>query len=148
MSELTNLTAYRNVLIALGTKSQTAYDRLVVALSSGALGISFVFVERFVGDDPPLALWTLKAAWFAWACSLTLMLGSHFFSTKALRRAVTQVDEDLRKAVTKVDEEKTDTELVGSNNYDRVVGGLNAFGGIAFILGTSFASVLFLCNLE
>ena len=148
MSEPTNLAAYRNVLIALETKSQTEYDRLVVALSGGALGISFAFVERFVGDDPPLVLWTLMAAWVAWVCSLALMLWSHFFSTKALRKAVIQVDKALRKAVAKVDEEKTDTECVWNNNYDRVVGCLNAFGGIAFILGTSFAGVFFLCNLE
>ena len=137
MSEPTNLAAYRNVLIALETKSQTEYDRLVVALSGGALGISFAFVERFVGDDPPLALWTLMAAWVAWVCSLALMLGSHFFSTKALRKALTQVDE-----------KKTDTEWVLVNKYDRLVGRLNAFGGITFILGTLFASVFFLFNLE
>ena len=137
MSEPTNLAAYRNVLIALETKSQTEYDRLVVALSGGALGISFAFVKRFVGDDPPLALWTLMAAWVAWVCSLALMLGSHFFSTKAPRKAATQVDE-----------EKTDTERVWGNNYDRLVGWLNAFGGITFILGAFFASVVFLFNLE
>ena len=133
MSEPTNPAAYRDVLTALETKSQTEYDRLVVALSGGALGISFAFVERFVGDDPPLALWALMAAW---VCSLALVLGSHFFSTQALRKAVTQVDE-----------KKINTERVGGN-YDRVVGCLNAFGGIAFILGTSFAGVFFLCNLE
>ena len=137
MSEPTNIAAYRNVLIALETKSQTEYDRLVVALSGGALGISFAFVERFVGDDPPLALWTLMAAWVAWVCSLALMLGSHFFSTKALRKAVIQVDE-----------KKTYTEWVLVNKYDRLVGRLNAFGGITFILGTLFASVFFLFNLE
>ena len=147
MSEPTNLAAYRNVLIALETKSQTEYDRLVVALSGGALGISFAFVERFVGDDPPLALWTLMAAWVAWVCSLALMLGSHFFSTKALRKAVIQVDKALRKALTQVDEKKTDTEWVLVNKYDRLVGRLNAFGGITFILGTLFASVFFLFNL-
>ena len=132
----------------IGTGGQTEYDRLVVALSGGALGISFAFVERFVGDDPPLALWTLMAAWVAWVCSLTLMLGSHFVSTKALRKAVIQVDKYLRKTVATVDEEKTDTERVWSNNYDRVVGSLNAFGGLTFILGTLFASAFFLCNLE
>ena len=100
---------------------------LVVALSGGALGISFAFVERFVGDDPPLALWALMAAWVAWVCSLALVLGSHFFSTQALRKAVTQVDE-----------KKINTERVGGN-YDRVLVWLNAIGGITFILGTSFA---------
>ena len=78
-SEPSNMAAYRDVLIALETKSQTEYDRLVVALSGGALGISFAFVERFVGDDPPLALWTLMVALGAWVCSLALMLGSRFF---------------------------------------------------------------------
>ena len=75
-------------------------------------------------------------------------VGSHFVSTKALRKAVIQVDKYLRKTVTTVDEEKTDTERVWSNNYDRVVGSLNAFGGLTFILGTLFASAFFLCNLE
>ena len=136
MSEPTNPAAYRDVLTALETKSQTEYDRLVVALSGGALGISFAFVERFIGDDPPLALWALMAAWVAWVCSLALVLGSHFFSTQALRKAVTQVDE-----------KKINTERVGGN-YDRVLVCLNAIGGITFILGTSFAGVFFLCNLE
>ena len=137
MSDPSDRAAYRNVLIALETKSQTEHDRLVVALSGGALGISFAFVERFVGDDPPLVLWTLMAAWGAWVCSLALMLGSHFFSTKALRTMVTRVDEG-----------KTKTGRAWSNNYDRAVGWLNACGGIMFILGTFFASVFFLCNLE
>ena len=92
MSEPTNPAAYRDVLTALETKSQTEYDRLVVALSGGALGIS-------------------------------------------------------RKAVTQVDEKKINTERVGGN-YDRVLVWLNAIGGIMFILGTSFAGVFFLCNLE
>ena len=79
MSEPTNPADYRDVLTALETKSQTEYDRLVVALSGGALGISFAFVERFVGDDPPLALWALMAAWVAWVCSLALVLGITLF---------------------------------------------------------------------
>ena len=66
----------------------------------------------------------------------------------AIKPTSIQVDKYLRKTVTTVDEEKTDTERVWSNNYDRVVGSLNAFGGLTFILGTLFASAFFLCNLE
>ena len=48
---------YRTALSALEQKSQAEYDRLVVLLSGGALGISFAFVEGFIGDDPPRVLW-------------------------------------------------------------------------------------------
>ena len=127
---------YRDALIAVEQKSQAEYDRLVVALSGGALGISFAFVERFVGDNPPRVLWALMIAWLAWVCSLACVLGSHFFSTKALRRAVAQVDANRIHA-----------ERVGGA-YDVLLVWLNAVGGVTFILGTVLAGVFVWCNLE
>ena len=63
-----DLKQYREDVLATEQKSQAEYDRLVVALSGGALGVSFAFVERFIGDDPPRVLWTLMVAWVVWVC--------------------------------------------------------------------------------
>ena len=136
MSESTNHVAYRDALIALEQKSQAKYDRLAVTLSGGALGISFVFVERFVGDDPSHTLWALMVAWASWVCSLALVLGSHFFSTRALRKAVAQVDDST------INKERA------GGTYDRILVCLNAFGGVMFILGVFFAGVFVWYNLE
>ena len=135
MSESKNHTSYRDTLIALEQKSQAEYDRIVVALSGGALGISFAFVERFIGDDQPRVSWALLVAWIAWVCSLALVLGSHFSSTQAMRTAVAQVDDD-----------KINTERVGGT-YDRVLVCLNAFGGVTFLIGAFFAGVFVWYNL-
>ena len=127
---------YRTALSALEQKSQAEYDRLVVLLSGGALGISFAFVEGFIGDDPPRVLWALMVAWFAWVCSLASVLFSHFFSVKALRTTVKQVDDG-----------KVYTERIGGT-FDRFVEWLNISGGITFILGALLAGVFVWYNLE
>ena len=130
------LKQYRKELVATEQKSQTEYDRLVVALSGGALGVSFAFVERFIGDDPPRVLCTLIVAWVAWVCSLAFVLGSHFFSTMAMRATMAQLDED-----------KIDTEPVGGAS-DRILVWLNALGGVTFIIGALLAGVFVWYNLE
>ena len=131
-----DLKQYRKDLLATEQKSQAEYDRLVVALSGGALGVSFAFVERFIGDDPPRVLWTLMVAWIVWVCSLAFVLGSHFLSTMAMRATVVQLDDG-----------KIDTEPVGGAS-DPVLVWLNFLGGATFILGAFLAGVFVWYNLE
>ena len=130
------LKQYREDVLATEQKSQAEYDRLVVALSGGALGVSFAFVERFIGDDPPRVLWTLMVAWVVWVCSLAFVLGSHFFSTMAMRATVVQLDDG-----------KIYTEPVGGAS-GRVLVWLNFLGGATFILGAFLAGVFVWYNLE
>ncbi len=127
---------YRNELIALEQKSQAEYDRLVASLSGGALGVSFAFVERFVGDDPARVLWALRGAWFAWVFSLACVLLSHYVSTLALRKTMEQIDKG-----------RLYTERVGGFS-DRVLVCLNPLGAATFILGAIFAGVFVWYNLE
>jgi len=60
----------RNILIAAEQKSQDDYDKTLVSLSGGALGISFVFIEQIIGDNKVISEWILISAWSVWCFSL------------------------------------------------------------------------------
>jgi hypothetical protein len=60
---------HRRHLINCEQKSQEEFDKTLVALSGGALAISFAFVENFIRDRGANEIWTLFAAWICWAGS-------------------------------------------------------------------------------
>lgn len=126
---------YRKDLTALEQRSQAEYDRIVVALSGGAMGITFAFVGRIIGDSPPQEVWALVAAWALWVLSLTCVLWSHFASVRALRKTIEQVDNNT-----------LDAETAGGL-HDAIVRWLNPAGGIAFVVGAIFAGIFMASNL-
>jgi hypothetical protein len=85
--------AYRQWLVAAEQKAQEDFDKTVLALSGGALGISFVFVKDIVGSNPIHHTNWLVLAWVAWALSTFVVLASFFLSRQALRRAIEQCDD-------------------------------------------------------
>ncbi|MDQ8037034.1 MAG: hypothetical protein REI12_06395 [Pedobacter sp.] len=123
--------SYRNTLIAAEQKSQDDYDKTIVSLSGGALGITLLFIENVIGDSAPQETWALISAWSFWAASLAAVVISYFFSRLALRKAIDQCD---------------------SNNYSEGVGGwatkttnaLNAVSGLFFVTGIIF--VIIFCS--
>ena len=127
---------YRDTLIELEQKSQAEYDRLIVTLSGGALGISFAFVDRFVGDETPRAVCALGIAWFVWVGSLACVLWSHYASVKSMRKAVMQVDNG-----------EFDKGPVGGN-YDSLLKLRNPLGGVLFVIGAISAGVFVSFNVR
>jgi hypothetical protein len=87
-----HLAEYRSTLVAAEQKSQDDYDKTIVSLSGGALGISIVFLSDIVGESVPIVLWSIVAAWAFWALSLTSVVVSYFFSRMALSKAIEQID--------------------------------------------------------
>ena len=77
------LREYRAQLVEAEVKAQTAFDRTVLTLSGGALGLSFAFVRDFIGSGAPERTEYLVAAWVGWVVSLSMVLASHYFSTLA-----------------------------------------------------------------
>jgi len=86
------LDRYRELLLDAEEKAQTEYDRLIVALSGGALGVSFAFIHQFITDKPAQWISCLTAAWTLWVISLASVLASHYFSVEAMRKTIAQVD--------------------------------------------------------
>jgi len=68
-------------------------------LSGGALGISFAFVDKFLAHHPPVRPDLLVLAWTCWAASVALVLSSFYLSHMALRKAISQTDEDEIRSV-------------------------------------------------
>jgi hypothetical protein len=117
------LSAYRQSLIAAEQSMQGEYDKGVLTLSGGALGISLVFLKDVVGTKPLVHSECLLAAWIVWGLSIAFVLSSYFTSTKALRRAVTDTDEKMIYITLAQSGWATATKV------------LNALGGICFFVG-------------
>lgn len=113
---------YRNGLIQAEQKSQDDYDKSIVSLSGGALGLSIIFFKEVIGGKTPLSPEILVFSWIAWAASIAAVVLSYFLSRLALRKAIEQTDE---------------------NDFTAGVGGwpakltayTNALSGILFVVG-------------
>lgn len=128
-----HLAEYRKFLVTAEQKSQEDFDKAVLTLSGGALGISFTFLKDIVGDNPIAEPAFLIWAWTLWAGSIFCVLFSYFLSHLSLRTAITQVDND------------TIYEQKPGGVWARWTALLNISGAILFVLGvltlTYFASV-------
>jgi len=119
--ELKERQAFRAQLVQLEQKAQEAYDKYLVAMSTGALGLSFVFTRDLVTDGHAIRAELLYCSWIAWALALSFGLASFYVSTLAIRRAIESFDRDGTI----------------ESGFDAVVKWLNPASGIAFLLGVA-----------
>ena len=127
---------YRELLISTLQKSYDNYDKTVLTLSSGALGISFAFISNFVGTKQMLCPSFLFIAWISWSLSVTSVLFSLFFSIFSIKKAIKQVDLD-----------KLYEELTGGW-CTIVVHIFNFFSSISFLFGLFIFSLFVYYNLR
>ena len=128
------LQEYRTLLTNIEQKSQEDYDKAILTLSGGALGVTFAFVKNIVGDSPVQFPWLLYSAWIAWTVSLLATLFSFYFSRKALRKAIGQLDEN-----------KIHSESPGGY-LDKTTSFLNSSSGLLFIAGVILAIIFVTFN--
>lgn len=88
------LRAYRQSLIDAEKQGQDSFDKTVISLSGGALGISFIFIKDVIGPNQIIHPELLLATWICWAGSTLAVLISFYTSNRALRRAIEQCDND------------------------------------------------------
>jgi hypothetical protein len=123
---------YRNHLVKTRQASQSNYDKAVLLLSAGALGVSMTFVKDIVGD-PKKAYWMplLMVAWICWGISCASVLYSHFASVSAHDESIAALD----------DEREPD---IASN---KMTGFLNVTSGVFFLVGLVLFCVFAYCNI-
>jgi hypothetical protein len=124
--------AFRSLLDDLERKSQEAYDKAILTLSGGALGVTISFVKDVVCDRPQDSH-LLLTSWSIWGLSLLCILFSHFFSQHALRKTIKQLDAG------------TLGHEPPGGWFDRLTVGLNTAAGLFFLVGT-FVFVFFAYN--
>jgi len=123
------LVRYRRWLASVGEKMQGEYDKAVMALSGGALGLSLAFLKDILkgveGKTSFNHAQYLLGAWLCWGVSILAVLFSFYSSVLAANRAAEQFDERTIYL-----------ERVGgfANRLTKV---LNPAGGILFLAGVA-----------
>lgn len=131
-----NKTGYRDWLVQAGFKVSEAYDKAVMTLSGGALGISMTFIHDLA--PTPVAgtfLW-LGLAWISFGTSIASILVSKLTSQWALDRALEQFDSG---------------EIKGQRpgqGYSVLTSVLNVLAGVAFLLGVFALAWFAISNLS
>jgi hypothetical protein len=131
-----SLKEYRSRLEILEQKAQEDFDKTVLSLSGGALGISFAFIKDIVNTDILVNPLLLILSWICWGLSVAVVLVSYYTSHLALRKAIRQVDVgDIRKSLP-------------GGIADYITAICNALGGILFFIGIVLISVFVWHNME
>ena len=126
---------YRTSLLDLEQKMQASFDKAVMALSGGALGLSFTFLRDVAKANPLNFSRCLLAAWICWGLSVTCVLCSFLTSAIALRHATKQTYAKL-----------IDIEIVGGR-FNTITKYLNYAGGALFFLGLVFIVIFIGANM-
>jgi hypothetical protein len=129
------LEQYRATLLKAEQKAEDDFDKTILTLSGGALGITFAFIKDILGNKPVIDSGLIFYAWVAWGISISAVLLSFYFSGLALRKAIRQVDNG-----------KIYKKHPGGW-YDSVTGLLNAIGGLSFFSGVLLAALFAHLNL-
>jgi hypothetical protein len=87
-----DLKEYRSSLLQTVQKLNESYDKLIITLSGGALGLSFAFLKDVIKENQIQYHGLLIAAWGFFIMSLTSVLMSLLFGIAANKKAVKQVD--------------------------------------------------------
>lgn len=127
---------YRKHLVTAEQKSQEDFDKTVLSLSGGALGISFVFLKDVIGPNPVSEPTLLFYAWAAWGGSTFCVLASYYLSHLALRNTIKQIDQD------RLHKEKPGTFFSTATAF------LNALGAILFLIGVCNITLFANANLK
>jgi hypothetical protein len=127
---------YRGLLTTTEQKSQADFDKAILALSGGALGISFIFLKDIIGKSNAIHIAFLVSAWIGWTLSATCVLCSFFTSILALRQAIHQLDRGT-----------IGMERPGKG-WDCATTTLNAMGLILFVSALAMMIVFLSCNLK
>lgn len=121
--EDSELKEYRNQLCLAEQKAQGDFDKTIISLSGGALGISFAFIKDIVHFDKITFKSLLLLSWLSWGLSILCILVSFYISNLAFRYAIKQVDEG------------TIYNGKAGGGFSAFVAHLNIFGMMTFITG-------------
>jgi len=126
---------YRDYIIRAEQKAQDDYDKTVIALSGGALGVSFAFIKDIIGSDSISNAILLFLSWLFWTSSITCVLASYYTSHLSLRNVIKKIDAGETQA----------PRLGGFADWMTAI--LNALGGILFVAGVVLMSIFIKINL-
>jgi hypothetical protein len=87
-----DLLKYRDVLRQEYQKNSEDFDKLILSLASGSLGISAGFLKQIVPNPRPETLPLLVAGWALMALSLIAIVLSYLWAIEARKDLIDQID--------------------------------------------------------
>lgn len=116
---------YVNELYKVLSYSNEQFDKNVLFIASGALGISFAFIEKLVPNIKlSICKSSLIGAWYLFGCVIFISLVSHFISSLSLRWTISHYGD-----------KKTDL-IIGRKRWNLVIRICNILMIIGLLLGT------------
>jgi hypothetical protein len=126
---------HRTHLVEAREKAFEGFDKTVLLLSGGALGVSITFVKDLIGPGLLLGKRCLLSSWACWGASLLMVLISYYFSQLTLNKAITELDSGVH------------SQRPGGvfRNFTLI---LNALSGLLFFAGLILFIIFVSKNLE
>ena len=87
---------YRRSLVDLGNDQLKTFDRAILGLSSGAFGLSMVFLKDIAGGGQAQARWFLMAAWGGYLIAIVVNVWSYYLSWEDSQTEIVKLDECYR----------------------------------------------------
>jgi hypothetical protein len=116
---------YVNQLYITLDYSNAQFDKNVLFIASGALGISFAFIENIVPDlGKAICKDTLTCSWYFFASVIFLSLLSHFISSLSIKWVIIHLGKKNEKKGRKI--------------WNNVIRSLNVLMMIGLFLGIIF----------
>jgi hypothetical protein len=123
-------------------KSEDDFEKQLIFIASGALGISFAFLEKLVNLSKSIYLWTLAVAWVCLALALCVNLWSHYLSKNLAEKSIDDQDD--------YHDRKMDYEQLCANIKRRnsIIDRVNYSSIAALFLGLTFLIVFVTINIS
>jgi hypothetical protein len=131
---------YRNFIIEADQKQQESFDKTVLTLSGGALGITFAFLKDIVGTNPIHPV-LITLAWIFWGVSVSCTLISFFTSHLTLNKIIDHIDQNISAdSIQKIYENSPEKSFKVLTNI------LNVTSAALFILGVILTAIFAFYN--
>jgi hypothetical protein len=118
----------RRDLIQQESEQSRSFDRAILTLTGGALGLSLAFIKDAAPNVAPCTTWLLYAGWFLLIASLLMTLSSFQMSATALRRQRRILDDIQSGGATP----ESTVNIPG-----KITGWLNVASLVSFTAGTA-----------
>ena len=110
-------------------KSEDDFEKNIIYLSSGALGLTLIFIEKIVSPYNSVYLFFLILGWSLLTITLAVNLASHLISKKFIQKSQIDFDDYINEAL---DYEKLDKNITSRN---KKIDWINWISLALFILG-------------
>ena len=125
----------RKSLVEAELEQSRLFDKAILTLAAGALGLSITFIRQIAPTPDPNTIWMLIVAWVAFSSSVLVTLTSFLTSQFACRR-----QRDI------LDAQQSDRTAGSCNGFGIATVILNVLSAILFVIGVGFMVVFSISN--